>query len=43
MKELDLLKKIGKKNENSFEQISEPEIYQMIHKNHLHCEVDFDY
>jgi hypothetical protein len=32
MKELDLLKKDWKKNENSFEQISEIEIYQMIHK-----------
>jgi hypothetical protein len=32
MKELDLLKKDWKKNENSFEQISETEIYQMIHK-----------
>jgi hypothetical protein len=32
MKELDLLKKDWKKNENSFEQISEIEIYKMIHK-----------
>jgi hypothetical protein len=32
MKELDLLKKDWKKNENSFQQISETEIYQMIHK-----------
>ncbi|MWB96670.1 hypothetical protein GON26_20090 [Flavobacterium sp. GA093] len=32
MKELDLLKKDWKKNENSFEQISETEIYKMIHK-----------
>jgi hypothetical protein len=32
MKELDLLKKDWKKKENSFEQISETEIYQMIHK-----------
>ena len=33
MKELDLLKKDWKKNENSFKQISENEIYKMIHKN----------
>jgi hypothetical protein len=32
MKELDLLKKDWKKNANSFEQISETEIYNMIHK-----------
>jgi hypothetical protein len=32
MKELDLLKKDWKKNENSFEQVSEMEIYKMIHK-----------
>lgn len=32
MKELDLLKKDWKKNENSFTQISEIEIYKMIHK-----------
>lgn len=33
MKELDLLKKDWKKNENSFKQISENEIYKMIHQN----------
>jgi hypothetical protein len=32
MKELDLLKKDWQKNSNSFEQISEKEIYKMIHK-----------
>ena len=32
MKELDLLKKDWQKNENSFEQVSESEIYKMIHK-----------
>ena len=32
MKELDLLKKDWKKNAASFEQISENEIYKMIHK-----------
>jgi hypothetical protein len=32
MKELDLLKKDWKKNSASFEQISENEIYKMIHK-----------
>jgi hypothetical protein len=32
MKELDLLKKDWKKKENAFEQISETEIYKMIHK-----------
>jgi hypothetical protein len=32
MKELDLLKKDWKKNSDSFEQISENEIYKMIHK-----------
>lgn len=32
MKELDLLKKDWKKNADSFEQISENEIYKMIHK-----------
>ncbi|MEG0850689.1 hypothetical protein ACHRVK_13845 [Flavobacterium plurextorum] len=32
MKELDLLKKDWKKNSDSFEQISEQEIYKMIHK-----------
>ncbi|HEX7870839.1 MAG TPA: hypothetical protein VF455_12075 [Chryseobacterium sp.] len=32
MKELDLLKKDCKKNADSFEQISENEIYKMIHK-----------
>ena len=33
MEELDLLKKDWKKNENSFEQVSETSIYKMIHKN----------
>ncbi len=32
MEELDLLKKDWKKNENSFEQLSETTIYKMIHK-----------
>lgn len=32
MEELDLLKKDWKKNENSFQQISESEIYTMLHK-----------
>jgi hypothetical protein len=32
MKELDLLKKDWKKNSDSFQQISETEIYKMIHK-----------
>lgn len=32
MKELDLLKKDWQKNTNSFEQVSEIEIYKMIHK-----------
>ncbi|HEX9150524.1 MAG TPA: hypothetical protein VF842_00480 [Flavobacterium sp.] len=32
MKELDLLKKNWQKNDNSFEQVSEIEIYKMIHK-----------
>jgi hypothetical protein len=32
MKELDLLKKDWQKNNNSFEQVSEIEIYKMIHK-----------
>jgi len=32
MEELDLLKKDWKKNENSFQQISESEIYKMLHK-----------
>lgn len=32
MKELDLLKKDWKKKENAFEQISEKELYKMIHK-----------
>src|SRR6478735_1886944 len=32
MKELDLLKKDWKKKENAFAQISEVEIYTMIHK-----------
>ena len=32
MKELDLLKKDWQKNSDSFEQISEQEIYKMIHK-----------
>ena len=32
MKELDLLKKDWKKNSDSFQQISENEIYKMIHK-----------
>lgn len=31
MEELDLLKKDWKKNENSFEQVSEVEIYKMLH------------
>lgn len=31
MEELDLLKKQWKKNENSFEQVSEKEIYKMLH------------
>jgi hypothetical protein len=33
MKELDLLKKEWKKSTNSFAQVSETEIYKMIHKN----------
>lgn len=33
MKELDLLKKDWKKSENSFQQVSENDIYKMIHKN----------
>jgi hypothetical protein len=33
MEELDLLKKDWKKNENSFEQVSEVDIYKMLHKN----------
>lgn len=33
MKELDLLKKDWKKNENSFQQVSEMQIYKMIHKS----------
>jgi hypothetical protein len=33
MKELDLLKKDWQKNTDSFEQVSEIEIYKMIHKN----------
>lgn len=33
MEELDLLKKDWKKNENSFRQVSENEIYKMIHRN----------
>ncbi|MGQ7944879.1 hypothetical protein [Flavobacterium sp. WC2509] len=32
MKELDLLKKDWKKNSDSFEQVSESDIYKMIHK-----------
>jgi len=32
MEELDLLKKDWKKNENSFQQISEVDIYNMLHK-----------
>ena len=32
MEELDLLKKDWQKNENSFEQVSEMEIYTMLHK-----------
>jgi hypothetical protein len=32
MKELDLLKKDWQKNDNSFKQVSEIEIYKMIHK-----------
>ena len=33
MKELDLLKKDWKKDTNTFEQLSESEIYKMIHKH----------
>jgi len=33
MEELDLLKRSWKKNEHSFEQVSENQIYKMIHKN----------
>ncbi len=32
MEELDLLKKYWKKSENTFEQVSEVEIYKMLHK-----------
>ncbi len=32
MEELDLLKKDWKKNQNSYQQISEKEIYNMLHK-----------
>jgi len=32
MEELDLLKKAWKKDENSFEQVSEKQIYSMLHK-----------
>ncbi len=33
MDELDLLKKHWKKDETSFEQVSEKQIYKMIHKS----------
>jgi hypothetical protein len=33
MEELDLLKKDWKRRENSFTQVSEPDIYRMIHKS----------
>ncbi len=33
MEELDLLKKDWKRRENAFEQVSEPDIYRMIHKS----------
>ena len=33
MEELDLLKKHWKKDENSFQQVSEPQIYKMIHRS----------
>ncbi|HEY0046569.1 MAG TPA: hypothetical protein VGB44_07660 [Flavobacterium sp.] len=33
MEELDLLKKDWKRRENSFSQVSEPEIYKMLHRN----------
>ena len=33
MEELDLLKKDWKRRENAFEQVSEPDIYKMIHKS----------
>lgn len=33
MEELDLLKKDWKRRENAFEQLSEPDIYKMIHKS----------
>ena len=32
MEELDLLKKYWKKSEDTFEQVSEVEIYKMLHK-----------
>jgi hypothetical protein len=38
MKELDLLKRLAK-NKDSFDQISEIEIYKMIQKIVFHCEV----
>jgi hypothetical protein len=42
MKELDLLKD-WQKNKDSFEQISEIEIYRMIHKIIIYCEMDFNH
>jgi hypothetical protein len=42
MKELDLLKD-WQKNKDSFEQVSEIEIYRMIHKIIIYCEMDFNH
>jgi len=43
MKELDLLKKDWQKSEASFEQLSEKDIYAMIHKKIIFSsEVDFN-
>jgi hypothetical protein len=42
MKELDLLKD-WQKNKDSFEQVSEIEIYRMIQKIIIYCEMDFNH
>ena len=42
MKELDLLKKDWQKSNNSFEQVSEIEIYKMIHKKNYRSAMQYN-
>jgi len=43
MEELDVLKKAWKKEESSYNQVTEKDIYGMLSAIILFCKMDFDY